>query len=217
MAIQNTMNKRGLVFSMGKVGSSTVMQAFREVGLIPERGHYWNINELKSYGLDNYKIVVVPFRDPIAHNISRYFESYGNEYLDGTTSIESAKECCADDWYPFCWFDQIFNPLFGIDVYQYEFNKNLGWSIIKERYLLIQTERLSEGLPDAFEKFFGIRPSSQHRAKTIDTRPYGELYKEFIQSVKFPKHQVSVMYNNQFVEHFFTKKQVDTWRERWTK
>lgn len=214
METQNITNKRGLVFSMHKVGSSTVMQAFREVGLNPERGFAENMDYLEAYGLDNYSIVVTPVRDPIARIISWTFEVYETQVR--RADFESIASIITSG-YSSDWFDGIFNYAFGIDVYEHKFNKTRGWSVIDDRFILVQTERMSKVLPDAFESVLSVRPVVEHRASSIETRPYGELYAEFLEWVKFGEKYVRNMYNSKFVKHFFTKKQVYAWRQRWTK
>lgn len=226
METQNITNKRGLVFTMGKVGSSTVMQAFRELDISSDRGYAENVDYLENYGLDNYVVVVTPVRDPIARNISWFFEKHGgdvlqagdilNRKISNSVVLETFTKYINQD-YPLNWFDGVFKPTFGVDVYKSKFAKTRGWSILKKRYIIVQTERMDEALPDAFEKFFGERPPMLHRAMTFETRPYGELYKEFVKTVKFPEEQIEHMYLSKFVQHFFTKKQVDAWREKWTK
>jgi len=213
--MQNITSKRGLVFSMHKVGSSTVMQAFREVGLNPERGYAENLDYLEAYGLENYPVIVTPVRDPIARNISWFFEQFGKDLTSNTN--KRVLDTFVFSGYPLTWFDYWFKPAFGIDIYEHKFNKTRGWSVINDRFILVQTERMSKVLPDAFESVLGVRPVVEHRASSVETRPYGQLYKEFLETVKFPEEQVDSMYSSKFVKHFFTKKQVDAWRQRWTK
>ena len=71
----NITNKVVLVLTMHKAGSSTLMQAVREAGRNPERGYGENINEI--HDVDYYEAVITPVRDPVARNISFFFEVQG--------------------------------------------------------------------------------------------------------------------------------------------
>ena len=219
METKNTTKKIALVFTMKKVGSSTIMQAFRDIGRNPERGYAENVGALRPF--DEYEKVVILIRDPIARNLSFFFEMFGEEFLRGKHKNKAILEfflsSAVDHIYPIRWFDEYFQGAFGIDVYKHKFAKTRGWSIVEDRYLLIQTERLSEVLPDAFDKLFGEHCKVQHRAKTKETRQYGELYGNFLAWVKFPESYVDEMYENKYVKHFYLKKQIDAMRKRWTK
>lgn len=222
MLTQNTMFRTALVFTMHKVGSSTVMESFRDVHRLPERGYEENIEYLKDKGLENYEAVVTPVRDPIARNISYYFDQFGADIM--TADVRPSMDAILlsfltkiDHDYPLNWFENVFNPLFGIDAYKNGFAKLRGWSIIQERYLIIQTHRLEELLPDAFMKLFNERGTSYYRAQTRETRPYGQIYADFLKWVKLPEDYVSRMYESRYVKQFFLKKDVESWRKRWLK
>jgi len=205
---------------MHKAGSSTVMQAFREIGRLPERGFEGNVEYLQP--LEKYEAVVVPFRDPIARNISYFFEMYGEQLMDLSLKdiffeMMAGHEFTMNHAYPLTWFDDVFKPTFGIDVYERRFAKKRGWSIINDRYLLVQTERMSDILLAAFKALFGIAPPSIHRARTEEARPYGELYTDFLNWVKFPSDFLDTIYASRYVEHFYLKAQAEKMRSQWEK
>lgn len=214
MVTQDTSNDPiALVFTMGKVGSSTVMEAFRQCGRLPERGYEANVDYLQP--LSKYEVVVTPVRDPVARNISQFFELHGDDL--SAKSFEEIYDIMLDQpaeefLYPLTWFDNVFKPTFGIDVYKKRFNKKRGWSVINGRYILIQTERLNT-LPYALENVIGFRPESVHRASTISDRWYGEAYKRFCEWVRFP--DLHMFYESKYVRHFYTKEQIEKMEARW--
>jgi len=220
METSNTTRPIALVFSMHKVGSSTVMQAFREIGRLPERGYETNLENLQP--LSKYEAVVSPVRDPIARNVSYFFELYGEQLKDMTLknifkAMMSNQEFTMDHAYPVNWFKKVFEPTFGIDVYKRRFGKKNGWSVLDDRYLLIQVEQMSKKLPSAFYSLFGERPPSIHRAATEDTRPWGEVYSDFLAWVKFPKEMLDAAYDSEYVKHFYLKEQIEMMRAQWEK
>jgi len=102
-------------------------------------------------------------------------------------------------------------------VYKHGFIKENGWKILDHRYLIIQTEKMTEMLPGAFWSLFGEEPSSLYRAKTKETRSYGKIYAEFIEWVTFHDGYLDAMYENKYVKHFYSKEQIAKMRRRWEK
>lgn len=218
METDNTTKEIGLVFSMHKVGTSTVMQSLREIGLLPERGFAENLDYLVP--LSKYKGVVTPVRDPIARNISFFFERFGNDILaiDAKFSVKGLLKHffeSIEHTYPLTWFQNVYQKTFGIDVYKEKFNKSRGWAIIDERYLLVRTDKMEKALPDAFESLYGKRPPGMHKGMTMESRPYGYIYAQFVGKVKFPEKYVESLYNSRFMKHFFLKSEIERLTRRW--
>jgi len=210
------MNNIAMVFSMEKVGSSTVMQAFREIGRNPERGTRNNLDYLHPQ--ENYEAIVTPVRDPIARNISYFFELYGNDLLRWKPSREQVFEHLIgkiDHDLPLTFFDGVYKPYIGVDIMKQPFPVSKGWKIYNRRLLIIQTGKLSECLPEAFEQIFGVRPPSIIRGRSGDSRAYGELYTHFVEWVKFPADYVSHMLDSDYTRHFYTKAAIEEMRQRW--
>ena len=66
------MSNQTLVYTMEKVGSSTAMRAIQSAGIVAGRGTIYNIHELD---LSEYDCYVTMVRDPMARNISQFFEN----------------------------------------------------------------------------------------------------------------------------------------------
>jgi len=210
-------NNLALVFSMEKVGSSTCMQTFRETGFNPDRGTRHNLDYLGT--VEKYAGVITPVRDPIARDISYFFEIHGNDILPSNPSNEDIYSMLferVDFEEPLRWFDEVYLPFTGIDVYKNKFNRTRGWSVYKDRFIVIQTRRLSDALPDAFEQVFGVRPQAIHRGRTTESRAYGDLYTRFVDWVKFPQELVKSMLGSKYAKFFYTKKDLEGMWKRWT-
>lgn len=216
MATKNISSEIGLVFAQHKSGSSTVMQAFREVGLIPERGYAENARTLLAPTA--YACTVTPVRDPVAQRISHFFEINGAQLMTVPTMDMILDRFFVSSVNQFGdWFTNVFQPMFGVNVYKTSFPKVKGWKILDGRYLLIQMEQLTKKLPVAFEEMFGKRPPPLHRAKTLDTRNYGHLYAKFVNWAKFSKGFLDNAYGQKYVKHFYSPKQIEKMRSRWEK
>jgi hypothetical protein len=219
--MRNIMNNLVLVFTMHKVGSSTVMEALRRIDRVPERGSVDNLEVITP--TDKYEAVITPVRDPVARNISYLFEQHGKKFLEENFSNEMILELFFEDLYQhnntLTWFEDVFQPLFDIDVYQYEFNKERGWSVFDNRFLLIQSEQMTGKLQDSFNAFFAGRwPKDKlHLAKTEDTRDYGKRYAEFLDWIQLPGDYLDMMYERKYVRHFYFEEQKERMRKRWAK
>lgn len=209
-------NKLTLVFSMEKCGSTTCMQAFRETGFTPDRGTRYNLDYLGS--VDRYAGVIVPIRSPIARNISYFFEMHGNDLLAALPNMEQIYDLFmerTDHDEPLKWFDEVFQPFTGIDIYKQKFSRTKGWAIVQKKYLIIQTRKLGTALPEAFEQVFGVRPPELHKGSSLETRAYGDLYDRFVKWVRFPAGYVERMLSSKYARFFYAKKVLDEIRERW--
>lgn len=212
------MDKIALVFSMEKVGSSTVMEAFRSIGRNPERGTANNLDYLITP--DRYEAVVTPVRDPVARNISYYFELFGNDWVKATPHMDYILEHMMlkiDHDFPLTWFDLVYTPFMGYDPMKRSFSRTRGWSIYNKRFLLIQTEAMNRAMGEAFDGLFGMRHEMEYRGSSVTSRAYGDLYKKFVDWATFPDSYLERMYSSKYVEHFYTKKQIERMRARWTK
>ena len=205
-----------LVYTMHKVGSSTVMNALRSIGYVPGRGYPENLHDLNP--LDQWKKVITLVRDPIARNISYFFETHhlpADKRWLAETFLEEA-----DHQHPLRWFDEWLEPHFGIDVMKPVFSRKKGWQVYNEYLLLIRTENIMDGLQDAFTELFqlpeGTSVSVEHRAETALTRPYAKAYQSFLDNVKIPEYLLEEIYGSKFMEHFYYKKEIAEFRKRWS-
>ena len=187
-----------LILTMHKVGSSSMLRGLKAEGHEVDKGYAENITELPP--LAYYDAIYTTVRDPIARNVSYLFEMHGNRLLQESMRLERIKEVFftgVDQLYPLTWFDKVYYPIVGLDVYKYDFPEN--GILILGKALIMRMEQM---------KF-------EHRAETETTRPYGALYHEFEKWVKFPKWYLDDMYESEFTKHFFTPKEIEKLYARW--
>lgn len=184
-----------LVFTMQKVGSSSMINALKTAGNEVDRGYEENIDSLPD--TKEYDAIYTMVRDPVARNISWMFETDGAWLLASQVPLQETKEAFlkdVDHQYPLNWFDDVFFPRFNINVYKYPFVSPL----ILGKICILKTDTMIV-----------------HNANTVDTRPYGELYRTFLDQVKFPEHYLDMMYKSKFTQHFFLPEEIDEMYERW--
>lgn len=212
-----------LVLTMGKCGSSTVMNALRTIGRNPERGYKQNIGYLKPWR--EYETMTVVVREPVAWGISYMFEKLGDEFLDDDMSLE---EIWAASLFYITrsqehWIRNVFEAYTHIGVFNSSFtiNKSNGWYIDVKfpTMLFIQTERLSDQLGVALQKLYGLSEPVpvEHRADTISTRRYGELYGRFLTWVRYPVEELEEIYSRPYAKKFYNEKDRKRFIERWSR
>jgi len=206
-----------LVYTMGKVGSTTVMRALESVGFTAGRAYPGNINTIN---LNEYDGFITMVRDPVARNISQFFETCSDIIkLSGDPVLAFRTEFPQGHGYPLLWFDYHIRPVLGIDVMKQQFLKRWGWSAY-DNLLVIKTEKLNSALAEALCEFLGERDYKvEHRARGIDKFPSidGYTYSQFLNEAKFSMRFLDALYDTDFMRHFYTQKEIKFLIERWAK
>jgi len=254
-----------LVYQMGKVGSSTIVQSLSQYGmnyniyqihslrkrvLKDEEKFFLNnfdylktIDEFVLYGQflsrkirnnrgkHQYKIVTL-IRDPIARNISAFFNNLERRILrmdpnngaEATTG-QDPEQLMERFWQdfdqhdvPLIWFNAELKRAFGIDVYQRKFPKWRGFDIYRGEtadVLLIRLENLRDCAAEAFEEFLGIPDFALKDVNVGRDKTYSETYKRFLDSATVSPWYLEMMYNSQYARHFYTRDEILGFMDRW--
>jgi hypothetical protein len=225
-----------LIYQMGKVGSSSLKKSLSPIwpGLTI---HAHNIARDKEnrpdVGLVYERVidkgdpvyVISPVREPIGRTVSAFFQNFerhtGVRYCDSTFSTEDLIEIflrrCGHEG-PLTWFERHFTPIFGIDVYQYEFPSD-GVEVIKHgntNVLLMRCELPDAVKEAAVKKFLNLAGFSLQNRNLGRQKEYAETYERFKQAFVPPDWYVSKMYDSRFFKHFYGAEK-DTWVTRWTR
>ena len=185
-----------LVFTMEKVGSTTIMRALESGGHTAGRAYAGNMDQIDW---PSYERVVTAVRDPIARNISQHFEV--GDPID-------------NDW-PLTWVEKYLEPRTGCDVYSTKFPTFKGWKVCQGYLLIIKTELLSKGLKDGLTMLCGEGDYRiDHRAKGEDK--FGGEYEAFVENAAFDKEFLDRMYGSKYARHFYSPKQIAALRKKWS-
>ncbi len=179
---------------------------------------------------ENIKIISIT-REPVARLISDVFQNihyYNHEFIDDELlnikeiqkSIENQlKNFDIHSEYASTWFDVEFSKALDLNIYNYPFNKDIGYVIIKHRnieILLLRMETMNDVLIDALKEFLDYAQD----IKTMNTN-IGEE-KEFSIEQKFVKNNVKVdekklkeIYSSEYVSHFYSNEQVESFIQKW--
>lgn len=256
-----------LVFQMGKVGSTSIYHTLdgMNLGRPVYHAHYLSSQGVKKarkwhrlhqgkvpYGVEYYQLlgrkirrnlgeahytVIAGVRDPIAKEISNYFEladevDHGLRDEDGsfdTSQIISYLldrfrrfDVEEDSFFTTAWFDQELKGTLGIDIYEYPFDHSQGYSIFRCAdldLLVYQYERLGEIFRYALSELLGLSVSDipELRRDNVGTSKwYADLYTEAKDAIVIPAEVCKKVYGTEFVRHFYSDETIDEWIEHWS-
>ena len=171
--------------------------------------HMWHAQFVRESLLretrgERLKIVTL-VRDPIARNVSEYFEElkpharYPFEErlaaigLDGVADeLERglmAKLTAEVDWSaPYSWFDSEIRDVLGIDLFSESFDRSSAYQIYRRPQvdiLLIKLERLSQCAAQAFGDFLGVKNFELTSRNVSTAKYYSKLIKRSLTASPF--------------------------------
>ncbi|NRY60054.1 putative capsular polysaccharide synthesis family protein [Clostridium beijerinckii] len=116
------------------------------------------------------------------------------------------------------WFDERMKKELEIDVYNYDFDTEKGYSIIHKdgvEILLYRMENIKE-LSDVFGEFLKIDNFQLQTLNDGNSKWYAKSYKNFIKNIELPKEYVEKVYNGKFMKHFYSESEIKKFRDKWS-
>ena len=192
--------------------------------------------------------IITLFRDPISRIFSNFFALVAYHYKGGQLSPgESFIDMCVErlsqqysilnenniasessfwpfwlEWYrtdfQFNWFDKELKGVFGIDVFTSPFNKEKGFSIIKQNnieVLLLKNEKLNQ-LETIIGEFVGAPHFKIINTNESASRTDSFLYKNLKDTIKLPRKLFSRVYEgNPKMNHFYSEEELSAFWKKW--
>ncbi|HVF41914.1 MAG TPA: putative capsular polysaccharide synthesis family protein [Pyrinomonadaceae bacterium] len=171
--------------------------------------------------------IVSLVRDPVARNISFYFETLdilwqterayehvGVERLLAEYHERFGHERGVD------WFDNEFKPVLGIDVYDHPFPRDKGYQRIDSGpyEVLIMRHDLDDRVKErCLAELVGVGSVSLKPANVGAQKPYADVYREFLRRVELPEDYVERMLGSKYARHFYGPEELARFRARWLK
>lgn len=231
-----------LVYQPGKVGSFSIYQSLKREKIpcahihriadtdkentayyarYPELCELWKKMRDKT---ENMKIITM-VRDPIRRSVSSMFQGiYRNCISDIQTGMSlhdnAVRHVVRDADYGktghmFEWFHDEMEQTTGIDIYRYDFNKEKGYGIVKEKgieILVLVMEKMNQNV-DVLKDFVGrdkMQTFTLLRQNVGSDKNYRYLYKNIMKSIRMPSRVLDFYYrNNPGMEHFYTKENME--------
>ena len=184
--------------------------------------------------------VITLTRDPVARNVSTFFENLEVRAVNNNESFE-----IQSDYYdilpftlsldevdalfnlffeklrhdtPLVFFDYELKGAFGLDVYAEQFPKSIGYKIYQNNLadvLLIRLEDLDSCARQAFKEFLDIQDFALKEENIGANKNYAELYKKFTETINLPESYLDKFYQSKFMRHFYTEQEIISFREHW--
>ncbi|MHB1348538.1 MAG: glycosyltransferase [Desulfobulbaceae bacterium] len=117
------------------------------------------------------------------------------------------------------WFDYELNTVFGVNIYDYPFDPDIGYNILSKNnidVLLIKLEKLNECYKEAFEKFLGFKNIDLPRKNIGKAKKYGNDYKELMNQLALPVQLCNSVYNTKYSQYFYSKSEISDLTTKWT-
>lgn len=237
------------IFNAGKVGSKTVVKSCHEHKVIASHAHTIiphylteeEKEEIRRIYKNQEKVKIISLvREPISRDISFFFENiWIDSYCSMGESIEEAfdiwmKECLYKTkansgkfptWYMdmnkplFKWFDDEIREVFDIDIFEYPFDVEKGYSVIKKEgvdLLLIKLEKLNE-LSEVIGKFLKKDAFEIYTENDSNNKPYVNLYKQFREQLEIPRDYFEYYYGEDSrLNHFYSEDEIQKFIKRWS-
>ena len=180
--------------------------------------------------------VITLVRDPIARNISAFFQTLERTAPDLLRkSPDPAQQVAglaemflsnldesfdASYRYPFDWFDSELKQAFEIDVFATDFPRDNGFHLYSSRtadVLLLKLERMETDAAAAFSNFLGLGSFALVRSNEARSKAHSSIYKDFLNKLILPNDYIEEQYRKNRVEHFYTENEIDSFRSKWVR
>lgn len=172
--------------------------------------------------------VVTAVREPVSQLVSAFYQNLNEQHLDenGNPNISKITDILKERINKYdvnssqsnCnWFDVEFKGFFDIDIYELEFNKDLGYqmySTIGTDILILKLEK-SELWQKCLRFFLGMNTFNLERMNDSKNKVYYEAYKKTQNELKFPKEVLEKIYATKFVSYFYTEDEISSFIDKW--
>ncbi|MGB3492752.1 MAG: putative capsular polysaccharide synthesis family protein [Elainellaceae cyanobacterium] len=197
--------------------------------------YLWNIlsnpDRSSKSSEKRWKIITL-VREPIARNISAYFQNIRLE-IAFPKSIEQGEidekelDQAIEDFKALenhksslLWMDRQVKEVFGIDVYQEDFDHHRGYNLIRKdnvNLLVIKLEELKNNYKQAFRDLLGFEDFQLKTSNVSDSKEYASIYEAFKDRIVFSQEYIELIYTSKLATHFYTPQEIEKFIAKWTK
>lgn len=233
-----------IVYQMGKVGSSTLVKSLDENNKDALHIHrYFFLNNERPITLKllpnkikhriifnsflrKEKVKIISFyRDPLPRNISSFFQNL-DVYFKPSKFSKLTYKNLKDKFdnankvhqTPINWFDVEFKRKLNIDIFNYPFDKEKGFTVIKKGHIeifLCVTNKI-DLLEKQIAEFLEIDAFQLKNSNIGDNKWYGDLYNEFKKKYQPSEDMLNSLYGSPAIKHFFCSEEIEKMKSQWT-
>lgn len=174
--------------------------------------------------------VVTLLRDPVARNLSSFFQTM---YLDRPdVDVTNTSDAAVaglhrsflesfDHDFPLRWLDEELGASLGVDPYAAVDDGSGGAFVLDAKgsrpgLLILKLELLKTAGAAALGKFLGRPEVRLSDANTAESKDYGPLYRRFMDTLELPESYLDRMYDSRMARHFYDAGELAGFRERWS-
>jgi hypothetical protein len=209
-------------------------------GLLHRIWQYEYLRRRIDRGIDPscpWKIVTL-VRDPVARNLSNFFEHFHISVGEGTeqslTSIEYDLTIPFGDDLVDVMIARFFEMhdillgdkflqreiqgIFGIDIFATPFPHEQGYRIYQGKgadLLLIKMERLGGCFSEAIAQFLGVSNVRLISRNVANEKPYSEIYERTKKQIRFPAAYLDEAYESRMARQFYSDAEIKAFRSKW--
>ena len=242
---QKLNNKTIIVYSMGKVASSSIYYSFMKFFPFSKVFHnhflseHWmkklkntvysrNIklgNRTISFIKNNPKNInyyIVLMRDPISRDLSNIIQNYVKKDIDiNNISLKKLFNIIENEGHDFFdkWFETEFNNYFKINILDINFDKSKGYSIVdlnkKNKLIILQLEQLSKNFVTSMNEFLEIDFEYLYNFNLSSNKLESELYKGLKNQYKLSESTLNKIYSSEYIRNFYNDDQIKRFINNW--
>ncbi len=170
--------------------------------------------------------VITLVREPVANNISMFFQVLyqylGQDVQPVACDTDELIDVFIERYMhsrPLTWLDAEIKTHFGIDVFQLPFPIERGYTTISQdnvSLLVLRCDLDDRAKGRAIADFIGLDKFEIVRSNVASDKNYAIPYSMFKQRIKLPPPLLDQMYDSKFARHFFSKEELDLFREQWS-
>ena len=208
-----------LIYQMGKVGSTTLRASMDNIGI--KSYHVHSFRYLSSYIPNANQIKIITLvREPVSRTLSAIFQNPA-DFPNYDMSFDSIiSRHLMEGRLLFDWFDHELKEYFGIDIYAHPFDKEKGYSIIKQgnvEVLAMKLEKLNS-LEQVISEFIGAPQFKLINANIGNDKHYKYLYKNVKDAIIIPREIFDMYYkDNPKMDHFYSEDEKTDFLKYWEK
>ncbi len=186
---------------------------FRHAISVHSLRHFWD-----KQGTNFTWKFIAGIRDPVARMISSFYEITSGERIDSVEDFLAIRNYWK--WYS-KHFDRMYRDELGINVFDYPFDREKGYSIIRKdnlEILLYTLESLNENVEEAMLRFLGISGFKMIRANEAKNKSYKQTYKKTLSILEgaLPRKEIEGFYSDKVTTHFYREEKIEELMGRWT-
>lgn len=216
-----------LVYQPGKVASSSIYKSIQYYGRYVLHCHI--LSDIRDNGDDLYRIlnmksgkIICLVRDPVARRVSEMWQNMKTRTryaIDADfREVEKYYFDCAFENIEFYWLENEMKKTFHLDVFEYPFDKESGYSIIKQgniELLLMKMEKLDK-METVIGNFLGIEGFQFRNDNVGSEKAYRFALEEYKKCFSVSKERLEEIYKkNNHLRHFYSDQECNELYDKW--